>query len=82
MTTKQFADEVDAPYTTVMGWLRDGRIPEAEFDDSHPRGRIWYIPRSAVARFKNPETKPRKGRPPKQERPKAKKPRSAKKGAS
>ena len=70
LTTKEFAQEVSAPYTTVMGWLRDGRIPEAEFDDSHPRGRVWFIPRSVVARFINAETRPRKGRP---RKPKAKK---------
>ena len=65
LTTKEFAQEVSAPYTTVMGWLKDGRIPEAQFDDTSPRGGVWFIPRSAVARFKNPETRPQKGRPPK-----------------
>lgn len=65
LTTKQFADEVGAPYTTVMGWIRDGRIPEAAYDDSHPRGAVWLIPQSVVGRFKDPETKPKKGRPPK-----------------
>jgi excisionase family DNA binding protein len=70
LTTKEFAEQVNAPYTTVMGWIRDGRIPEASYDDSHPRGAVWLIPPSAVGRFKNPETKPKKGRPPK---PKAEK---------
>jgi len=63
LTTKEFAAEVDASYQTVMGWLRDGRIPEAVFDDSIPRGGIWLIPRGAVARFKSLETRPRRGRP-------------------
>ena len=63
LTTKEFAQEVNAPYTTVMGWLKDGRIPEARFDDTNPRGGVWFIPRSAVARFVSPETRPQKGRP-------------------
>jgi hypothetical protein len=51
------------PYQTVMGWLREGRIPEAEADDSNPRGRVWWIPETVIERFKNPVTKPKKGRP-------------------
>lgn len=67
MTTTQFAKELGVPYQTVMGWLRDGRIPEAEPDDSNPRGRVWWIPANLVARFSDPETKPQKGRPQKPE---------------
>jgi hypothetical protein len=61
LTTKEFALAVNAAYTTVMGWLRDGRIPGAVFDDSIPRGGVWYIPQSAVEKFKQ-ETRKR-GRP-------------------
>jgi excisionase family DNA binding protein len=63
LTTKEFATELGVKYPTVMGWLREGRLPEAEFDDSNPRGGVWYIPRSALIRFKNEETRPRRGRP-------------------
>jgi hypothetical protein len=63
LSTKEFAQEVNAPYPTVMGWLREGRIRGAVFDDSLPRGGVWWIPRSAIASFKNPETRPRRGRP-------------------
>jgi predicted site-specific integrase-resolvase len=61
LTTKEFAQQVNAAYTTVMGWLKDGRIPGAIFDDSIPRGGIWYIPRVAVEKFKQ-ESRTR-GRP-------------------
>lgn len=63
VTTTQFAEMLGVPYQTVMGWLREGRIPEAEADDSNPRGRVWWIPGTVIERFKNPMTKPKKGRP-------------------
>ncbi|MGH9765447.1 MAG: hypothetical protein ACREDR_20755 [Blastocatellia bacterium] len=63
LTTKEFADQVGAPYTTVMGWLREGRIRGAVLDKSSPRGGVWWIPKSAVAKFNDPETRPRRGRP-------------------
>ncbi|MGH9830083.1 MAG: hypothetical protein ACREDR_43280 [Blastocatellia bacterium] len=62
LTTKEFAKEVNAAYTTVMGWLKDGRIPGAVFDDKIPRGGIWWIPAKAVEQFKQAER--RRGRPP------------------
>lgn len=63
LTTKEFASEVNAPYTTVMGWLKDNRIPGAMFDNSNPRGGVWYIPETAIKIFKPEENRPRRGRP-------------------
>jgi excisionase family DNA binding protein len=63
LTTKEFAAEVNAPYTTVMQWIKDNRIPEAMFDDTVPRGGVWYIPQAVVKRFLNEASRPRRGRP-------------------
>jgi len=62
LKTTEFAQAVGAPYATVMGWLREGRISGAVFDTSGPRGGIWWVPRSAIAKFKDPETRPHRGR--------------------
>jgi hypothetical protein len=52
LTAREFAEAVNAAYTTVMGWLKDKAIPGAIFDDSSPRGGVWFIPESAVDKFK------------------------------
>lgn len=62
LRTKEFAQQVGAPYPTVMGWLREGRIPGAIFDTSSPRGGAWWIPKSAVSKFTDPATRPHRGR--------------------
>jgi hypothetical protein len=61
LSTKEFAEAVDVAYTTVMGWLRARQIPGAWFDESIPRGGVWWIPEAAVVRFK--KAKRGRGRP-------------------
>lgn len=83
LTTKEFAERVNVPYTTVMGWIKDERIPGAYFDSTVPRGGIWYVPETAVDLFSEPERRPHRGRPPKPkpeatERPKRKRGRKPK----
>jgi hypothetical protein len=62
----------DVSYPTVARWAQSGAFKGAERDDSHPRGPLWLIPRSAVLNFEPPKV----GRPPK---PKAEK--TTKKGS-
>jgi len=59
LTSQQVADELNVPYSTVMLWLKQGRFPGAERDDSNPRGPVWLIPRSALDNVKLPK----RGRP-------------------
>ncbi|HKQ04830.1 MAG TPA: helix-turn-helix domain-containing protein [Blastocatellia bacterium] len=59
LTSQQVADELAVPYSTVMLWLKQGRFPGAERDDSNPRGPVWLIPRTALDKVKLPK----RGRP-------------------
>lgn len=58
LTPRQFAGEMNAPYTTVMAWLQQGLIKEAVKTET-PHGHYWEIPYSAVRTF----SRPVKGRP-------------------
>lgn len=62
MTAQEFADAVDANYSTVRAWLQKGWVPGAYRIGEGVRS-IWQIPAAAVLSFKRP--KPR-GRPKKQ----------------
>ena len=59
LSSQQVADELAVPYSTVMLWLKQGRFPGAERDDSNPRGPVWLIPRSALDKVELPK----RGRP-------------------
>lgn len=66
MSVREFAEEVERPYRTVLYWVRQGLIPGVE-TIQESRGPVHRIPRSVVAKFKGHE--PRRGRPPKQDPP-------------
>ena len=65
LTSQQVANELDAAYSTVMLWIKQGRFPGAELVEES-RGPVWYIPASALEKFERPKP----GRP---RKPKAKK---------
>jgi hypothetical protein len=46
LTPRQYADAVGVAYTTVMNWLRQGRIPEA-IRHATPTGHYWEVPATA-----------------------------------
>lgn len=50
ITTKELAEAVKAPYSTVMRWIQKGKVPGAKLVEES-RGPVWYIPRAAVKRF-------------------------------
>ena len=66
LTTNEVMRQLDAPYQTVVSWIKKGLFPGARLEES-PRGPVWYIPASDVERFERPPM----GRPPKA-KPKAK----------
>lgn len=49
---------IKAAYSTVAYWVRTGKFSGA-IQEQTPRGPVWYIPRSSIDKFKQPET----GRP-------------------
>jgi hypothetical protein len=59
LTTQQVATELNVPYSTIMLWLKQGRFPGAERDDTNPRGPVWLVPRSALDKV----VTPKRGRP-------------------
>jgi hypothetical protein len=61
LTAKQFAVETSISYPVIIGWLREGKIPEAE----QTSFKIWQIPAAIAEMFKKPENRPKLGRPPK-----------------
>ena len=62
ITTREFAELIGRPYSTVVAWLREGRVPGAKaFKETS--GTVYRVPRSAVETFK--DGGPRRGRPPK-----------------
>jgi hypothetical protein len=67
---KEFAGLVKVPYTTLMDWVKGGRIKGAVFKET-PVGGYWLVPESAAKELE----RPRLGRPPKP--PSEKKPRAA-----
>jgi hypothetical protein len=76
LTAKQFAVETGISYPVIIGWLKEGKIPEAE----QTSFKIWQIPATVAEMFKKPENRPKLGRPPKTG-PKPTKKSAKKKGA-
>ena len=56
MTAKEFADQINRPYRSVLRWLREGLIPGAQAHTVKGAGKpFWVIPPSAVKRFQPPK---------------------------
>jgi hypothetical protein len=53
LSPKQYAEQIEKPYTTVMSWLQSGQLPAAVKRPT-PTGHYWEIPEGA----KPPELKP------------------------
>jgi hypothetical protein len=47
LSPSQYAEKVGKPYQTIMGWLRQGRIPGAEKTEVG-KMTIYQIPENAV----------------------------------
>ena len=66
ITTREFAELIGRPYSTVVSWLRGGLVPGAKkFQETS--GTVYRVPRSAVEAFRSGAA-PRRGRPPKERR--------------
>jgi hypothetical protein len=50
---------VEVSYSNLALWVRSGRFPGAQLDDSHPRGVVWRIPADAVNKFVPPKRGPK-----------------------
>jgi len=48
MTAVQFAKEMDVDYSTVMRWLKNGVVPDAEQVEPIAGMKVWQIPQSAL----------------------------------
>jgi hypothetical protein len=60
LTTTEVMQRLDAPYQTVMAWIKKGLLPGAKREDT-PRGPVWMVPASSVINFKPPKMgRPRK----------------------
>ncbi len=62
LTTNEVAEQMGVAYTTVMLWLREGKLPGA-VKREHPRGDYWEIPASDLKSL----DRGRRGRPSKPE---------------
>lgn len=61
LTVDEFAEALKVPYTTVITWLQQGLIPDAEVVQER-RGPVWQIPRAALKSFQRPKRgRPKKG---------------------
>ena len=62
---KQFASLAGVPYTTLMDWLKAGRVKGARFVEAPtPTGGYWLIPESAAEGLERPKIgRPRKVKP-------------------
>ena len=58
LTARQFAQAVNKPYPTVMGWLQNGKVPGAQLIETLI-GSYYEIPADIVAGFEPPK----RGRP-------------------
>lgn len=58
MTAREFAETIQKPYTTVMGWLQNQLVPGARLVES-PIGSYYEIPVGTVQSF----SPPKRGRP-------------------
>lgn len=45
---------ISVAYSTVAYWVRTGKFKNA-IQEETPRGAVWYIPKSSVDSFKQPE---------------------------
>jgi hypothetical protein len=59
LTSKEIAERLNRPYSTIALWLRQGRFPNAVKDESSPRGVVYFVPESDLKNFQEPE----RGRP-------------------
>ena len=60
LSTGEVVKRLNAPYQTVVSWIKRGLFPGAKLEDT-PRGSVWLIPASALESF----VRPPMGRPPK-----------------
>lgn len=60
ITPREFAEQLGRPYQTVLYWLRNKMVPGAE-SRQESSGIVYYIPQTAVAKFK--DNAPKRGRP-------------------
>jgi predicted site-specific integrase-resolvase len=51
---KEFANLAAVPYTTLMDWVRAGRIKGAIFEET-PVGGYWLVPESAAKTLERPK---------------------------
>lgn len=58
LTARQFAEAIQKPYPTVMGWLQAKKVPGAQLVES-PIGSYYEIPADGVNTF----SPPTRGRP-------------------
>lgn len=58
LTPQEVATEMGVAYTTVMLWLKQGRLRGAR-QKQEARGPVWEIPAAALKGFE----KPKQGRP-------------------
>jgi len=57
---KEFAKRVGVPYTTMMYWVKTGKIKGAIFEEA-PTGGYWLIPEYAANNLQRPKLgRPRK----------------------
>jgi hypothetical protein len=77
LTTAQFAEHYKVAYTTIMAWLQREIIPGAR-RVPRPRGDVWEMPATAVAKF----TPPKQGRPKKEAASKKAAAKKSKRGAN
>jgi excisionase family DNA binding protein len=66
LTTKEVAERIGVKYTTVMLWIREGKLIGVVRKET-PRGHYWLIPESSIAGIK----KRSQGRPRKDSAPSA-----------
>ena len=60
LTTNEIMQRLEAPYQTVVSWIKKGLFPNAKREET-PRGPVWYVPAGDVEAFERPPM----GRPPK-----------------
>lgn len=60
MTAVAFAEAMDVNYTTIMRWLRQGIVPDAELIEPVPGMSVWQIPELAL-QMQRPKSGPKRG---------------------
>ena len=61
LETKEVAERLNRPYSTIALWVRQGRFKNAESEDT-PRGKVWWIPETDLDTFEPPKMGWVKGR--------------------